>query len=428
MAGYAAGRLVGLIAIMAGKVLGQGALLGCSVVVARVAGPKEFALYSTALTLALLTDACLGSPLDFAVTRFTALHDEDVDRTDRLQAAAFRAKLLIGVCLAVGAAGFARLAARILLHNETRDDLIWIAVGLTSTLLLNRSVATYLQVRLRFGMYSLLDVVQGALRAVVVAMLGFAGANTAVAYLAGLVGAAVALLMISFRFISQPYLVAKWPDRRDALGVFRFLGATTGVIVLGTLTGRTDLLFLAHAAQPDELAKYAGASQLASVASLIAGYASVVAQPMLIPGARRGQMPRLLAESAAFAAIAGGVLLTVVWLFGDVVMRGVFGTAFEAAWPLLRVLTAGTCIDLLCMPVAMMFVLQLRPRLALLGELVIAVAYLTMAWPVSDFGPAAMAWLVTGVRAAKGLLYLGVTVYLVTRRLSGPKLIGTIAD
>jgi hypothetical protein len=180
--------------------------------------------------------------------------------------------------------------------------------------------------------------------------------------------------------------------------------------------------------QPDELAKYAGAHQLASVASLIAGYACVVAQPMLIPEVRRGQMPRLLAESAAFAAIAGGMPSD-----GRVAVRRFrhawrIRTRFRRRVAFMRVLTAGTCIDLLCMPVAMMFVLQFRPRHALLGEMVIAVAYLTMAWPASHLGPAAMAWLVTGVRAAKGLLYLGVTVYLVTRWPSGTKLIETIAD
>jgi len=428
MASYTGSRLIGLIFVVAGKVLGQGALLVCGVVVARTAEPKEFAFYSTALTLVLLTDACLGSPIDFAITRFTALHDEDIDRTDPLHAAAFRSKLLFGVCLALGASAFSRPAAQILMQNESRADLIWIAVVFTSILLLNRSVATYLQSRSRFGLYSLLDAVQGALRAAVVASLAFTGAKTAAAYLSGLVVAAAALLMMSFQIISKPYLAAKWPDRRDALGTFRFLTATMGVIVLGTLSGRTDLLFLAHAVRPDEVARYAAAGQIAWAASLIAGYVSVVAQPLLIPAARTGQLPRLLAESTALAAMGGITLLTVVWLYGDVVMHHVFGTAFEEGWPMLRILTVGTCIDLLCMPVAMTFVLQFRPRSALVGELLITAAYLVMALPISHYGPVAMAWLVTGVRAAKGLLYVGVTANIVMSGPSTDELSGTIED
>jgi O-antigen/teichoic acid export membrane protein len=429
LTGYAPlARLVGLAVVWAGKVLGQGALLACSIVVARAAGPTEFALYSTILTLVLLTDACLGSPIDYAVIRFTALHEQDLVRTDRLQAAAFKTKFLIGLCLFVGAAIFGPLAARTLLHDETNSGLIWLAAGLTSALLLNRSVAAYVQSRSQFRVYSMLDITQGVLRAVAVAALAFWGAKSAGAYLGGLFVASVALLLVSFWLIPQPYLTAKWPGRRDTVAIFHFLGVTTGVIVLGTITGRTDLLFLANHVAPSEMAQYAGATQLASIASLLAGYASVVAQPILIPAARRGQAPRLFAESTIVAVIAAGVFLSAAWRFGDLIMREVFGPGFEGASPLLRILTVGTSIDLLSMPVAMTFVLQLRSRTALYGELLITAVYLALAWSIADAGPTAMAWLVTTVRAAKGALYVGATVYLLTRPSFRPTTAGTMPD
>src|SRR5262249_18300073 len=157
------------------------------------------------------------------VIRFTALHEQDPDRTDRLQAAAFRTKFLIGLWLAVGAAIFGPLAARTLLHGETNSGLIWLAAGLPAALLLHRSVAAYVQSRSQFRVYSLLDITQGGLRAVVVVVLAFWGAKSAAAYLGGLFVASVALLLVSLWLIPQPYLTAKWPDRRDALGTFRFL-------------------------------------------------------------------------------------------------------------------------------------------------------------------------------------------------------------
>jgi O-antigen/teichoic acid export membrane protein len=421
------GRLVGLVLVLAGKVLGQGALLACGIVVARVAGPTEFALYSTLLMLVLLADACLGSPIDYAVIRFTAIHSEDRQRTDRLQAAAFRMKILIGLGLAAGAALFGAPVARTLLHDETGGGLIWLAVGLTAALLLNRSVAAYFQSRSQFRLYSLFDATQGVLRAAVVAALALLGAKSAAAYLGGLLAASVVLLLASFWLTSQIYLTAGWPNRRDALEAFRFLGTTTGIIVLGTITGRTDLLFLAHATGPSEVAHYAGASQLASMATLLAGYASIVAQPILIPAARRGQAPRLLAESSGLALIGAGGFLLVVWRFAELIMQGVFGSGFTGSSSLLRILTIGTSIDLLCMPVAMTFLLQFRPRMALAGEFVITAAYLALAWPVADAGPIAMAWLVTGVRAAKGALYVGATLYLINQRSFEPRL-GVAAD
>jgi O-antigen/teichoic acid export membrane protein len=423
----ALGRLVGLVLVLVGKVLGQGALLACGIVVARVAGPTEFALYSTLLMLVLLADACLGSPIDYAVIRFTALHGEDRQRTDKLQAAAFRMKILIGIGLAAGAALFGAPVARTLLHNEAAGGLIWLAVGLTAALLLNRSVAAYFQSRSQFRLYSLFDATQGVLRAAVVAALALLGAKTAGAYLGGLLAAAVVLLLASFWLTSQIYLTAGWPDRRDSIETFRFLGMTTGIIVLGTITGRTDLLFLAHATRPSEVAHYAGASQLASMATLLAGYASIVAQPILIPAARRGQAPRLLAESSGLALIGAGGFLLVVWRFAELIMQGVFGPGFAGSSSLLRILAIGTSIDLLCMPVAMTFLLQFRPRLAVVGEFIITAAYLALAWPMADEGPTAMAWLVTGVRATKGALYVGATLYLINQRSFEPRL-GTAGD
>jgi hypothetical protein len=39
-----------------------------------------------------------------------------------------------------------------------------------------------------------------------------------------------------------------------------------------------------------------------------------------------------------------------------------------------------------------------------------------------------MAWLVTAIRAAKGVLYVGATVYLLTRPSFRPTIAGTIPD
>ena len=116
-----------------------------------------------------------------------------------------------------------------------------------------------------------------------------------------------------------------------------------------------------------------------------------------------------------------------VWRFAELIMQGVFGPGFAGSSSLLRILAIGTSIDLLCMPVAMTFLLQFRPRLAVVGEFIITAAYLALAWPMADEGPTAMAWLVTGVRATKGALYVGATLYLINQRSFEPRL-GTAGD
>lgn len=416
-------RLVGLAFVLAGKVLGQGALLVYGMVVAHAAGPEDFALFAVILNLVLLADACLGSPVDYGVIRFTALHERDPERADRLHAAAFRLKFLFGVTLVLGAVAFGPDVARGLLRDKSRVGLIEVAAGLTLALLLNRSVATFVQSKSNFRVYSLLDVTQGLLRALVLAALAFLGARSAGAYFGGLLAASAALLLVSLWLIRQPYFSAGWPSRKDLFETLRFVGVTTGVIVLSTMTGRTDLLFLTQHA-PADIAHYAGASQMAAIASLVAAYGSVVAQPILIPAARQGRALKLLGESLALGIIAAGVFLLVVWGFGGAIMRLGFGPGFEHAAPLLTILSVGTCIDLITMPLAMTFILQFRPRLAICGEILITAVYLGLAGPLADAGPEHMAWLVTGVRIAKGALYIGGTLYVLTR----PSFRATIAE
>lgn len=418
MAGDAAlNRLASLALVFTGKALGLGALLVCGVVVARVAGPTQFALYSTVLSLVLLADACLGAPIDYVVIRFAAYHERDKARSDGIQAAAFRTKLMIGLGLLLCAALFGQTASRNLLQDRDGRLLLCLAAGLTAALLLNRSVAATLQSRAQFQFYSFLDSMHGVLRAMVVAVLALVGATSAAAYLTGLLAASLALLLISLWVVPHPYVKAKWPSRQDTIEASRFLGMTVGVIVLGTITGRTDLLFLAHNNPPTEVAYYAAASQLASVATLFAGYASVVSQPLLIPAARRGEARQLFWESSALALMAASVFLILAFRFGDLIMRDVFGPRFAGAAPLLQYLAVGTSVDLLCMPVFMTFLLQFYPRAALLGELLITAAYLVSVLHVAVLGPVAMAWLVTAVRAAKGAWYIGATIYLSGRRV-----------
>jgi O-antigen/teichoic acid export membrane protein len=272
-----------------------------------------------------------------------------------------------------------------------------------------RSVGAFLQVQSHFRAYSVLEVVQGAGRIAVLAILAIEGVRRAEWYLGAFGGTLAVLFLLCLIVLRQAYLTARWPAPEDAASLWRFLGLTAGVVVVGTISGRTDLLFLASRGDSTALGGYSAASQLASVLTLLAGYASVVVQPVLIASVRRGQLTKLLIENAALAATAGVMVLPVVWRFGEVLMASVFGEGFRASSGLLRIFILGTCLDLLFMPVPMTFVLQFKPRLALLGEVTIGAIYLLAAVPAAMHSAASLAWLVTGVRVAKGALYFAVT-------------------
>ena len=128
--------------------------------------------------------------------------------------------------------------------------------------------------------------------------------------------------------VRQPYLTARWPKSEEAAPLCRFLGLTAGVVIVGTITGRTDLLFLATRQDLATVGRYAGAMQLASLSTLLAGYASIALQPTLIASVPRGQPPKLLFQNIAFAAVLGTLIVAISWTFGGPLVAAVFGESY----------------------------------------------------------------------------------------------------
>ena len=177
------GRLRNLSAVIFGKSIAVGSLFLCGVLVARSSAVGEFGLYSTALALVLVLDAAFGAPLDYAAVRFAAMHAEDEQRIARLQGAVFRLKLGISAILVAAALLWGREIAQLVLHDATRQALVWIVAGSTACLLVARSIAAFLQSRRRFRDYAVLDFAQGAARLIAIGVLVALGANGAENYL-----------------------------------------------------------------------------------------------------------------------------------------------------------------------------------------------------------------------------------------------------
>lgn len=396
--------------VAVGKVAALASLLVGAIVVARVAGRAEFGLFNTALALALILDGALGSPIDATTIRFSALHEHEPIRVLRFQAATFRLKVGLGAALGVIGVVTAQPIAQALFGGSTRSGLPLAALALVMSLLLARGTSAYIQSQRRFRQYSLFDASLALSRLIALGVVGALGAARAETYLYAQAAGTIAVFGAGLATIRQPYLTAPWPARRDARAMLSFLGAMTAVIALGTITGRADVPILALFQAPAEVGAYSAGAQLAAAATMFAGYAAVIVQPRLIPAIRVGLLPRALAANV-LAALAAGVAgaAVAIWL-APWLATTLFGASFESAAPVLRVLIVGTILDLLFMPVPMTYALQLRPRASALGETFITTVFLALAPFVAREGLLAMAWLATGVRGGKCLLYFSLTL------------------
>lgn len=396
--------------VVTGKLLAVGALFACSVIAARMMSLDEFGFYSTAIAIILLIDAVAGSPLDYAAVRFGAVYASQPERTHRFQAATFRIKLAIaGVFLAAGAVASGPLA-ELFFEDASRRTLVFIVLVSALALLLIRGTAASLQIERRFKLYSAFDTVQAVARLAFLAGAVLLGASAAEP-LVGVFGASALTLFVLFLvLVKQPYLTAKWPERRDAKDILGFITATTGIIVLGTITGRADIPIVSATTDPETTGVYAVAAQLSMLAMMLASYACIVFQPRVIEYARAGRLPRMILANAV-GALAIGLLATPVAIWGlPVIVPAIYGEGYTASVPLLQILLIGTVIDILFMPVMMTFALQVRPRRALAGEAIILAGFFACVPLVGSGGAVAMAWIMTAVRIAKMALYALITL------------------
>jgi O-antigen/teichoic acid export membrane protein len=403
--------------VLAGKLLALGSLFVCGVLAARAVTPSEYGLYSAGLALVLLLDALIGAPFDIAAVRFGAEHGDDPDRVARLMGTTFRSKLVLGVLVLVLGMALARPLAALLFADASRRGMVALALLGTVALLALRGTAVSLQVQLRFRDYARLDAAQGSLRIAIVVALFVAGFRTADAYLATYVGAAAVVFGIGVVAIRQPYLRFGRPDSRDVRRLTSFAGITAGTIVLGTITGRADVIVLAMQGDALQVGYYGAAFQVAALLTLVAGYAGVVFQPRIVPAAREGTLARLLALGLAAGAGIGAACAAIGWWLASPAVSLVFGESYAPAAPVLRVLLLATGLDFLGVPILLHLVVQLFPRTLFRVELATTLLFLAVVpFAASQWGGWGVAWVQVGLRLLKLAVYLWIAIDGIARK------------
>jgi O-antigen/teichoic acid export membrane protein len=406
-------NLLEFILVLGGKASIVGVIFVGGVLVARLAGPVEYGVFSVAITAVLLCDGMIGAPLDMAAVRFSSWHTGERPRTQRFEAMALHLKLMLAAILFLSALALRPFYARLSSHLADGSFPFVACLAATACLLAARSAGTGLQIRHRFKEYSLLDLSQGAVRLLGFAMFAALGLARTLEFLGAYAVAALGAALCGLAFFGQNYLLGAWPSRDDASRMLRYCGYSAGIIALGTVTGRGDLLILATARGSASVSAYGLASQLTLLVAQVALYASVLTQPRVIPLAREGRVRAVFMTNLALVAVAA--LVGALLLHPDLLRWAttlVFGKGFDRAVPLLRILLLGALLDLLIVPVLMVFCIQVCPAQTFRGEILITGGFLAAALAAATGRfplPAeqAMAWVAVGTRVAKLLLYGG---------------------
>lgn len=399
------------IAVVAGsKLLALASLFVGGILVARTTGPAGFGYYNAGLAALLLLDAIVGQPLDTAMIRFNSLHGGDMRRVDAVQGAVLKLKLAVGVLIVAAALLFPRaLAQRVFDANAPMSLPVVVAVSILC-LLAARSTSCFLQIHQRFRAYALLDALQAAVRLAAIALLFATAVQAPDAYVA-VYGAGSLLAFALFAVaVPQHYLIARMPDAADLRRILSYIGITSAIIILGTITGRIDVLLVMMFGGAEAAGQYSAAAQVAFLGALFAGYMAVVFQPKVVQYLREGVLGALIRQNALGAAMVALLCIpAAIWVI-PWLMPALFGDEFVASVPILQILLIGTCADLLIMPILLPFSIQVLAKEALIGELIITASFFALVAAGPGVSAMRMAWIVSGVRIAKLAWYLTIVL------------------
>lgn len=400
--------------VAAAKIFSLGSLFICNIFVARISEPVFFGYYSIALSLVILFDAMIGAPLDNAMVRFSCIHNEDVDRISRVQGFLFRFKLTFGfIVLTLVFLFIDNLTPLIFGNKDAPGNLLIIASISGVAVLMVRSSATYLQINHFFSDYANLDSLQGSLRLFLVLSFYFYGVTQISTYLV-IYGLSSFLAFLVFFFLRpQKYIFSSWPDKDDLKRILSYIGVTSTIVILGTITGRADVVLLSMFGDSEQTGYYSVAVQLAFAGTLLASYLAIIFQPRVIQMARNNTLSALINKNMWMGLMVTILAIPVAISLVPFMVPLIFGDNYLQSIPILQILIFGICADFMILPVLMPYAIQVIPGQIVFGELALLIVFLAGVIIFRGFDPIAMAYFVSIIRILKLFLYFfSVTLHL----------------
>jgi O-antigen/teichoic acid export membrane protein len=326
-------------------VLGMGAgaarLLGAAILIllARVLGPARFGVFGYAMSLALLLEVGIDMGQSVHIGRIVSR--EPTGGPGVFQDVLLN-KSLFSLVAAFGAWSVLRLS------GTAPDEALTVAFmvvwgGFLSILDSERAVARAL------GMFVSDSVVNS-----VESLARLLGILAVVALGAGLVGVGAAFALecgvsaVVFYFVLARHAKLA-PEKASFARARRFLAESTplglsGIAIMGFY--QIDQVFVRTLAGATANGMYGAAARVVFAANGFAGLVAIAAYPGLSRAYRdRKEFRRRLAGALRLAAPAGAAVSLIALIFATPIVRLLYGTAYDGAIPLLRVLAPVVLLD-----------------------------------------------------------------------------------
>lgn len=363
--------------------------------------PAEYGIYALCTTLILLSDSILGSSLDLAVLRLAPLqHHQNEPLCLAIQKSGLLLKVALGslFCLSIAVLAWSMG----LLYQPAAARLLFATSAAIISLLLLRSAQVHPQVASRFFLYGFLEFMQLVVK--------FGGIGLLLA-----VGRVKPELVLMF-FALGPlcgfglwwalerceFAKASRLTPQHAKDVWGYAGWFLMTFGLAAVVGRMDIFLLSRWSTLNEVGVFSAGQVIAWVPLLIGTYLSVVLTPRVMPMARDGRFYPFFRkfQSALLAACAVAYLLSLVAI--PAIGPRLLPPAFMRSMPVISVLLPGALAGFATFPLALSFVMFVRPRFLFLMDCVtFPIVLLLFSYAIPRYGAVGAAYVTTAANVAR---------------------------
>jgi len=383
-------------------VAGAKALAGASIValnlwVAHHLAPAAYGVFAVAVTALMLMDGVVGTAFDAAVIRGAGANPEEAASAS--EHAGLLMKLGAGLLVSAGAAIVIGIAV------SPVAAAVAALAGLGGTgMLAHRSLLVYLQLRERFGWYTVVDLTQTILRCTLIAVVLTSGYTTAVAAVAAY-SAAPWLIACAALLIGVGIRAGVRARRADFSDVVRSAGLSLATTSVGAVVSRLDLFLMSIAGTAAETGVFAAASTLALVPTWLGAYLAPTLSGRILPYCRARRMKQFFAEVQGVLLIAGVVGMVVGVTLGPALILRFLPPGYAGAARVVPVLLGAGVAGFVTFPLILHTLLFLSPRTYLVMDL-ISIVFVVPAYIVAArrFGALGVAWVTSVSAVVKALI------------------------
>jgi len=384
--------------------------IATNILLVRLLGPAEYGFLALSLALITIFIGILSEALDVALLRFLPLHlATNSGRAERyfLSAVTLKGIFMVGLAV-VGFLAMDSVAPWLSLTEGRTELLSWSLVGVAGTMLL-RSCVAYYQATHQLRRFVYAELCHTLCKLFFVGFCAAMGVLTAINAVAGLglIALVVGVLTCGYLVKSEGIVLKAAPEQTAE--VWHFTKWVMLSFTIATMYSRADIPLLAHFRGAAEVGHYSAAITLSSVSEIILSFAGGAVTPKIMLWMEQGRMTDFLRRCLLYGMVPCLVAIVGVWILAEPIIGLLYSETYRPTVFLFQILSTGTLLWCLALPLAAPLVCMHRPRWEVLQNIMVL---LLMAGGsvllIPSYGAIGTAYLVSGLK----ILTTGISLWL----------------